>query len=324
VEVFNRNLENMSAIFGINSTVTACDAHPGSSATAGSMAGTILIQHHHAHALSVMAEHGLTAEAVAVVLDGTGYGTDGGLWGGEFLVANPYGFRRAGHFNYIALPGGAQAVREPRRMAIVCIAGAFGGEARQVLDALGFTERHGGRFIDAILQIIPIREFSPPSSSAGRLFDAVSSILALTDINTYEGQAPMELESIVSPGVGEAYPYGISDGAIVDFSATIRAVVSDVLEGAGKGRIAAMFHNTVAAAISDMAMRLSDTLGLRDVLLSGGVFQNAYLLTNTVRRLKAGGLNVYTNVKVPCNDGGISLGQAYGARLMAKGHFETK
>ncbi len=320
VEIFNRNLNNISAIFGITPAIVACDAHPGYAA--GAMAiernahETIFIQHHHAHALSVMAEHGLSGDAVAVILDGTGYGADGNTWGGEFLVTNPCGFTRAGHFKYMPMPGGDKAAGEPRRMAVAYIADAFGDRARHVLNTLGFIERHGEEFIDTILRIIPIRELSPLGSSAGRLFDAVSSITASADINTYEGQAPMELESIVLPWVGESYPYGILDGAIVDFSATIKAIVSDVIDGVDKGRTAAMFHNTVVAAVSEMTMRICDTTGLKDVLLSGGTFQNAYLLDNTISRLKTLGLNVYTNEKVPCNDGGISLGQAYGARRL--------
>ncbi|WP_420265746.1 carbamoyltransferase HypF [Candidatus Magnetominusculus dajiuhuensis] len=322
MEFFNRNLKNMSEIFGINPAIAACDAHPGyithAMAKEGGAGRPILIQHHHAHALSVMAEHQLTADAVAVVLDGTGYGADGNIWGGEFLIANPYGFKRAGHFRYMPLPGGDRAAKEPRRMAVAYVADAFGDGALEVLEAIGYTARHGGEFIDAILKIIPIREFSPLSSGAGRLFDAVSSILAIVDINTYEGQAAMELEAIISPEVSASYPYRISDGGIVDFSGAIEAVVSDVVEGIGRGWVAACFHNTVINAIIDLAMRISNSAGLRDVILSGGVFQNAYLLDNTIRRLKALGLNVYTNEKVPCNDGGISLGQAYAARFMAK------
>ncbi|MBF0555781.1 MAG: carbamoyltransferase HypF, partial [Nitrospirae bacterium] len=291
MEFFNRNLKNMSSIFGINPAIAVCDAHHGyqtnAMATEGGTGQPILIQHHHAHALSVMAEHRLTGDALAVVLDGTGYGTDGSMWGGEVLIANPYGFTRAGHFKYMPLPGGEKAAKEPRRMAVAYVADAFGHGARDALKAIGYTARHGEEFVDAILKIIPIREFSPLSSSAGRLFDAVSSILALVDINTYEGQAPMELEAIISSGVGGSYPYDISDGAVVDFSAAIRAVVSDVIGGVDRGKIAAIFHNTVINAVIDLALRISNTSGLRDIILSGGVFQNAYLLDNTVRRLKA-------------------------------------
>ncbi|MBF0459404.1 MAG: carbamoyltransferase HypF [Nitrospirae bacterium] len=325
IEFFNRNLKTMSSIFGITPTIAACDAHPGYVTRAmtaeGNAAEIILIQHHHAHALSVMAEHGLTGEAIAVVLDGTGYGADGSVWGGEFLVAGMDGFKREGHLKYVPLPGGEMAVKEPRRMAVSYVVDAFEDEAKDALTSLGFIGRHGEEFIDSIIRIIPLREFSPLTSSAGRLFDAVSSILGLAHINTYEGQAPMELESIITPGVSGSYPFAISDDGIVDFSLAIRAVVSDVTKGVDRGTVAAIFHNTVVAAVVDIVMRLSDTLGLRDILLSGGVFQNAYLLNNTISRLRELGLNVFTNERVPCNDGGISLGQAYGARFMAEGRL---
>jgi len=278
------------------------------------------IQHHYAHVASVMAENGLKRKVIGVAFDGTGYGTDGNLWGSEFLIADLDGFKRAGHFKYIPLPGGETAIREPWRIALSYIRCFTGDEVMDYLKSLGFVEKYGKEKIKSILGIMDNREFSPLSSGAGRLFDAVSAMLGICDINTFEGEAAMALESCVIDDIEDDYAVdiGLKDKIEIDFCLTLFRLTQDLIKGTGRDIIATKFHNTIVAIIANVVQRLSAVHKLHDVVLSGGVFQNMYLLKNTIDRLKSIGMNVYTNEKVPANDAGISLGQAYIARERMK------
>jgi hydrogenase maturation protein HypF len=279
------------------------------------------IQHHYAHIGSVMAEHGLKGKVIGVALDGSGYGTDGTLWGGEFLIADTHGFRRAGHLKQVPLPGGEMAVREPWRVALSYLKEAYGtGEVMPRLGPTGFLEKFGRKKIDDILRIADIGKFSPRSSGAGRLFDAVSAIMGVCDLNTFEGEASMALESLAGKDVDDAYPVDIHfrDTIEVDFSYAMHAIVDDLHRNAERHVMAAKFHNAVAEAVIRVVLKLSLMNNIRMVALSGGVFQNLYLEERVVGGLKAEGLAVYLNEQVPCNDAGVSLGQAYLAREMSK------
>jgi hydrogenase maturation protein HypF len=279
------------------------------------------IQHHYAHIGSVMAEHGLAGPIIGVAFDGTGYGTDGNLWGGEFLIADVNGVERAGQFKYIPLPGGEAAIREPWKTAVSCLVDAAGDKSRELLETAGFLRRYGEKAVKQVVTIARSREFSPLASGAGRLFDAVSALLGVCDRNTFEGEAAMALEFIVEGGIDDEYPveFKMENGyTVVDFSPAVLGIMYDLSGAVAKGVSAAKFHNTMASVIRVMARGLQERFGIRDVALSGGTFQNQYLMNRAVRLLSSDGMQVYTNQKAPCNDGGISLGQAYLVRERLK------
>ena len=261
-----------------------------------------------------MAEHGLTQKIIGVAFDGTGYGTDGNLWGAEFLIADIEGFERVGQFQYIPLPGGEAAIREPWKTAVSCIGTAAGAAAWDYLDQIGFVRKYGKDTLEKVMTIARSQELSPLASGAGRLFDAVSALLNICDRNTFEGEAAMALESFTREGIDETYEValtGENSYSMVDFAPAIIGIIGDLRRVVPKEIISTKFHNTVAAVILKMVRRLRTNHGLNEVALSGGTFQNLYLLNRTIRLLVSDGVKVFTNQKVPCNDGGISLGQAY-------------
>jgi hydrogenase maturation protein HypF len=314
---FEETLDNLKAVYRAAPVALAHDLHPGYLSTQWALKQKGIkklgVQHHHAHIASVIAEHGLTGKVIGVAMDGTGYGTDGTLWGGEFLIGDALEFTRAAHLRAVPLPGGEQAVREPWRTAISYVREAAGGEALQYLNDIGFIERYGEEKVSAILKLAGLEEFSPLSSGAGRLFDAVSALLGTAEENTFEGEAAMALEAAAVEGESGDYPLDITfkDPMEVDFTYPIIGIINDLRGGVDKGVIAARFHNTVITAVLRVVQKLSQLSGLSDIALSGGVFQNDYLLTKLEAALRALGYNVYSNEAVPLNDGGISLGQAY-------------
>ncbi|HYA31964.1 MAG TPA: carbamoyltransferase HypF [Thermodesulfovibrionales bacterium] len=333
LKFFEESLENLKSVYRVEPVAIAHDMHPGYLSTQwalkegakGKGKGVKVqgIQHHYAHIGSVMAEHGLSGKVIGVSFDGTGYGTDGNLWGGEFLVADIKSFERVGHFRYIPLPGGEAAIKEPWRSAVSYMADATGDEAFSYLKSLGFVERYGADLIDRILRLANIREFSPLSSGAGRLFDAVSALLGLCDRNTFEGEAAIALESLVMDGIEEEYPFeiirGVSEkGISIDFSHAILRMCEDLFHSADRRIISTRFHNTVSSVIIRMAEALSETFALESIILSGGTFQNVYLLERAANGLHMAGMKVFVNEQVPCNDAGISLGQAYLCRERLK------
>ncbi len=328
VKFFEESLANIKAVYRANPIAIAHDLHPGYLSTrwamdhvarvressAGQAIGTYAIQHHYAHIGSVMAEHGLSRKIIGVAFDGTGYGTDGNLWGGEFLVADIDGFERAGQFKYIPLPGGEAAIREPWRTAVSYVIESAGKDALDYLEKIEFKQRHGKSPIEQVIKVARSRELSPLASGAGRLFDAVSALLGLCSANTFEGEAAMVLEAHVVGDVDDRYPVESTKEngyTVVDFSRTIIGIIEDKIKGQNSKFIATKFHNTVATVIESIVAALSSEQGITDVALSGGTFQNLYLLNRTERLLSEKGMNVFTNHKMPSNDGGISLGQAY-------------
>jgi len=328
VQFFEETLRNLGDVYRVVPELVAYDLHPRylSSSWAqeyGKKNGIPLIgiQHHYAHIGSVMAEHGLSGKVVGVAFDGTGYGTDGTLWGGEFLIAHSRGFRRAGHLKCIPLPGGEAAVREPWRVAVSYLRDAFGTkDFLRHIEPTGLCDRIGSKAIEDVLKITENEVFSPYSSGAGRLFDAVSSIMGACDLNTFEGEASMALESLALKDVDEEYPVDIhfGDDIEVDFSYGMLSIVEDLRRGTDRRVMAAKFHNTVASAIIRIVIKLALMNNIRMIALSGGVFQNLYLAEKVVGGLQAEDFAVYLNEQVPCNDAGIALGQAYLAREMMK------
>jgi hydrogenase maturation protein HypF len=252
------------------------------------------VQHHHAHIASCMAENGLTGEVIGVAMDGTGYGLDGAIWGGEFLVASFAEFTRRAHLRYVPLAGGDAAVREPWRSAL----GYAGAEEH-------LAGVPPGR-LRAVRRMIETGTNTVMTSSCGRLFDAVAALIGLrTEVN-FEGQAAIELEAIVDPSCEERYDFEIA-GEDLDFRPMMQRIVK---EEAPPSVVAARFHNTLAEAIHEMCRRMRRESRLNRVCLSGGTFQNMRLLTLTARALRASGFELYLHRKVPPNDGGIALGQA--------------
>jgi hydrogenase maturation protein HypF len=255
-----------------------------------------------------MAEHRLTGPVIGVAFDGTGYGTDGRIWGGEFLVADYAGFRRAAHWGYVPMPGGDRAVREPFRMALAHLHQACGEwdpslpPVREAVDA----ERR------AIRWQIEREVNAPLTSSVGRLFDAVASILGVRHRVRYEAQAAIELEALADPSATTPYPVVITGGdpAVIDAAPVVRGVVDDMRAGTPAPVVAGRFHATMAAAILTGCRRIRRATGLSRVVLSGGVFQNVTLVGEAVRALGRAGFEVFTHHLVPPNDGGIALGQA--------------
>jgi len=303
--------------------VVAHDLHPGyrSTAYAQALAGVerIAVQHHHAHIASCLADNGLDARVIGVAWDGTGYGVDGHVWGGEFLVADLGGFERVGHLQEMPLPGGEAAIRQPWRMAAAFLRYAY-GDAMERLD-LDFVRRLDRAAWRLLSRAVEHGLNSPLTSSAGRLFDAVASLLGMRDTVAYEAQAAMEMEALAEPEADRAYParLGDTDGRIVVRTADlVGGVVEDLLAGTRPERIASRFHAALAEVITQVCARIRERTGLARVALSGGVFQNMRLLRTAVARLEQEGFVVYTHHQVPPNDGGLALGQAaVAARLVA-------
>ncbi len=332
MEFFRETLENLRNTFRSTPRIIAHDMHPDYLSTRfaveyakgnGIPAEKVVpIQHHHAHIVSCMAEHGLRDRVIGVALDGTGFGSDGSIWGGEFFIADRRGFTREAHLEYLPLPGGDRAVREPWRMALSYLLHAYGDKARE--EAAEFFERFPLKEVEAVTKMIKGGVNGPLTSSMGRLFDAVSSIIGVRDRITYEAEAAIELEAIAEYDTKESvrpYPFGMTGGSpiVVDARPLIRAVVDDMKHGIGAGVISGRFHAAIAEIVSTAALKISASSGLTDAVLSGGVFQNRLLSGLTEKKLAKDGFRVYRHEKVPANDGGISLGQAAAAWEMVKG-----
>jgi hydrogenase maturation protein HypF len=254
---------------------------------------TLAVQHHHAHLAACLAEHGRAGPAAGAIYDGTGYGTDGTVWGGEILLGGLREFDRIGHLWPVRLPGGEAAIREPWRMACAWLAAA------------GIATPLPGADPDRWAQVARLAESglaSPVTSSVGRLCDAVGAMCGIRPTVTYEGQAAIELEAAADPREGGAYPLG----ADLDARPTIAAIADDLARGAPVATISARFPNALADATAAALVAADTPLAV----LSGGVFQNELLLARTTRALKAAGVEVLTPRRLPANDGGISYGQA--------------
>ncbi|MBL7070928.1 MAG: carbamoyltransferase HypF [Candidatus Omnitrophica bacterium] len=269
------------------------------------------VQHHHAHIAACMAENGLQNKVIGVAFDGTGYGLDGNIWGGEFMIADYGGFERKAHLAYVPMPGGDKAVLEPMRMALSYIYKAYGRGIGNL--SSGVLRRMGKARRSLLLKIIDKGLNSPLTSSAGRLFDAVSSLIGIRDRISFEGEAAIELEKIAVSAVGGIYGFKIEKRGkehILDFSPMIKMIISDLNNKKRPGLISRKFHNTVAEAIKDTALKLRDKTKLKYVVLSGGVFQNKILSYEARVRLERAHFSVYTHSKTSCADSGLPIGQA--------------
>ena len=308
---FTEGIGHFGRLFGIEPEVVAYDLHPEYLSTKYALdldIDSCGVQHHHAHIASCLADNGHQGPVIGVAFDGTGYGTDGTLWGGEFLIADLAGFERAGHLEPVPMPGGAAAIRQPWRMAAAYLRTAFPGGPPAGLDVVRRNERSWS----AIVSMAGKGVNSPVSSSAGRLFDAVAALLSVRDTINYEGQAAVELEQLADPGETGSYRAAISDGPPfrIQGASLVRAVTAELTEGTSAPLIAARFHNGIAALIEEGCVLARERHGLGTVALSGGVFQNLLVTERATARLEARGFRVLLHSRVPCNDGGISLGQA--------------
>jgi len=323
MEHFENSLALYKKLFRIEPEIVAYDLHPEYLATkyalelGGQSNGVTLVpvQHHHAHIVSCMADNEVEPPVIGVALDGTGYGSDGRIWGGEFLVADYKGFKRMGHLEYLPLPGGDVAIRRPYRTAIGYVSELLGEGS--ITSELAFLKQADAAEIGLIQRQIQAGLNSPLTSSMGRLFDAVSALLGIRGEIDYEGQAAVELEMIAYDDSGkvgnEGYPYAIiePDGVrIVQLKGLLSAIVEDLRQGVSRATISAKFHNTVAQMVCEMCHLIAESTGIKQVALSGGVFQNRLLVRKVVPLLESAGFSVLTHKQVPCNDGGISLGQA--------------
>ena len=314
---FGEGIAHLQRLFDVAPEAVAYDLHPDYLATKYALDQDIPhkigVQHHHAHVASVLAEHGLAGPVIGVAADGTGYGTDGAIWGCEVMVADLLGFDRRLHLQYVPLPGGEQAVREPWRMALVYLQQAYGEDFLQL--PIPFVEQLDYRRWRPLPQMIRRGINSPRTSSLGRLFDAVAALLGLRGEVVYEGQAAIELEMAAQADT-HVYPFSIHDAvratepATLDVTPLIRAIVEDLTRGLPAPRIAGRFHRSVAEMLAAACLRAREGTGLSTVALSGGVFQNRLLLEQLITRLEELAFHVYVNRLVPPNDGGLSLGQA--------------
>lgn len=299
--------------------LAACDLHPDYHSTrAAERLGLplIAVQHHVAHIAACMAEHGLTPPVLGVAWDGTGHGPDGTVWGGEFIRIDESGWRRVGCLRPFRLPGGEAAVREPRRSALGLLFAACGRDAF-VMDDLPPVAAFTPAERITIAAMLDRGVNAPVTTSAGRLFDGVAALIDLRQLASYEGQAAAELEWKASSGDLGAYDFPLNDGAgdaplQVDWEPALHTILADLRAGADASAISAAFHNGLALAIATVAARI----GEENVVLSGGCLQNALLTEATVTALRAAGLVPWWHERVPANDGGLALGQAWWAARM--------
>ncbi len=311
-QYYTDSIQYYKTLFNIKPQVVAYDLHPEYLATKYAKElplPQLGVQHHHAHIVSVMAEHGLTEPVIGVAFDGTGYGPDGAIWGGEFLVADYCDFRRVAYCRYLPLPGGDQAIKQPWRMA-ACILSMMYGEQLVSLP-IPFVRSLPPEW-PAMVKAAERRINTPLTSSAGRLFDAAAALLSIRGSIHYEGQAAVELELAAAGRKGSLLPFTVTTGAEqqLDFLPTFAAMNELLQRGGDPADIAASFHNTVAAAIVATVRQIKKETALRKVALSGGVFQNLRLLAAVEEQLKMQQFEVYRHCRVPTNDGGLALGQA--------------
>jgi hydrogenase maturation protein HypF len=307
-------------MYDLHPEAVACDLHPDYVSTqfaARSGLPVVAVQHHYAHVLSCMAENGLSGGVLGVSWDGTGFGTDGTVWGGEFLEVTESSFRRFAHLRTFRLPGGDKAVREPRRTALGLLHERF-GDAAFAMNHLPPVQAFSPQELAVLRRMLQQGVNSPRTSSAGRLFDAIASLVGLRQAARFEGQAAMDLEFVLAPTpTDESFPFALdappAGGApsplVVDWGPLLDGILADVAAGVPPAPVAAKYHHTLVEMIVAVVRRA----GQDRVVLTGGCFQNRYLLERAVLRLRAEGFCPYWHRQIPPNDGGIAPGQILAA-----------
>lgn len=329
LKFFELTVDHLERILDITPGIAAYDLHPDYLSTRYALELTevekIGVQHHHAHIVSCLAENKQDGPVIGLSFDGTGYGTDGHIWGGEILVATAAEFQRAAHLAYIPMPGSAAAIREPWRMAVSYLNDAFAENFQEL--GLPAIESKDHTQVKTILEMTRKGFNSPLTSSLGRLFDGVAAIIGLRDRVAFEGQAAMELEMIAKGEPDSVYGYDWEGNAPpyrIAVAPLVRGVAGDVRRGVPPGVISARFHATLIAMFTELTRKIAREYGIRRVALSGGVFQNSLLLDGMIRSLSAENFEVITHTRVPANDGGIALGQAVAAAAMIGENQTTK
>jgi hydrogenase maturation protein HypF len=326
-DFFRLTVQHLKRILGIAPRIMAHDLHPDYLSTRYAVEQdtipTVAVQHHHAHIVSCLAENRVDGPVIGLAFDGTGLGSDGHIWGGEVLISEAHRFERVAHLAYVPMPGGEAAIREPWRMALSHLHHSFGADTDGLdLPLSRQTDPEHRRFV---LEMAAKRVNAPLTSSLGRLFDAVAALAGLRPRVSFEGQAAMELEMAADPeppAVLYAHGWDTQNGvSVIQTAPLIRGVVADLEAGRTAGYVSARFHATLVRLFADLCGQLRRDTGLDRVALSGGVFQNVMLLAGLKHALEEGGFHVYTHALVPCNDGGIALGQAVAAARMADPHM---
>ena len=313
---FGEAVEHLEKILEIQPKIIAHDLHPDYFSTKWALAQKgvqfVGVQHHHAHIASCMAENHLDGQVIGIALDGTGYGTDGRIWGGEVLVASYAEFERAAHFEYVPLPGGSAAIREPWRMAVSYLAQHFGNEFLNF--SVPFVQQLDPQKTKLLLQMLKSGVNSPLTSSCGRLFDAVAALIGIRQQVNYEAQAAIELEMAIGAcDDAQAYPFELKtrDNCwTIGTRPLFEAIISDLRGDMPTEVISQRFHNGLVEILTLVTTQVREKTGLQRICLSGGTFQNMYLAAKLQMRLLTAGFQVFTHHEVPAGDGGLSLGQA--------------
>ena len=317
-KVFQNTINSFKKLYDFTSQVTACDLHPDYLSTKHAFKESkniVQVQHHHAHILSCMAENELDYPVLGIAWDGTGFGLDKTLWGSEFLLVKRNDFKRIAYFSHFRLPGGEKAIKEPRRIALGLLYDVFGDKLFE-MDNLNTIKAFPKGETKLLKQMLKKNINCVLTSSIGRLFDAVSSILDLRQFTNFEGQAPMELEFIINDfETDDFYSFETinnkdNEPRIVIWSKMIREIIKDMELKVSLSEISAKYHNTLVEIIIDFAKKVN----LKKIVLSGGCFQNKYLTERSVFRLQQEGFKPYWHQRIPPNDGGISLGQVIAAK----------
>jgi hydrogenase maturation protein HypF len=325
---FEEVVEHFQCILEVRPQVIAHDLHPDYFSTKWALEREgiehIPVQHHHAHVAACMAENHLDGQVIGMALDGTGYGTDGAIWGGEILLADYANFERAAHFEYVPLPGGAAAIHEPWRVAVSYLAKHYGTDVNAL--KLPFLDEIDPRKLHVVLMMAQREVHSPRSSSCGRLFDAVAALVGLRTKVNYEAQAAIELEMAAHDSRDEgAYPFGViptNSGWQIGTRALFDWLVADIGKGISVPDMSRRFHNGLVAVLLELAEKIREQHELSRVCLSGGCFQNVLLFESLLAALRKEKFDVYFHTEVPAGDGGISLGQALVAAHLLKANVE--
>jgi hydrogenase maturation protein HypF len=312
LQFFEETLRNLQSVHQITPRLIAHDLHPDYLTTRWALARPepkLAIQHHHAHVASCMAENSVEEPVIGVAFDGTGFGSDGQIWGGEFLLCDYRGFERCAHLRYAALPGGDRAARQGWRMAASCLHDALGPDYRRLdLPCWQATSASNWKLIDKLIARPAIQ-----TSSCGRLFDAVSAICGISLESGYEGESAMLLEAAADSHGDGTYKFGLNAVDLpwtIDTRPMLTQVARDISSGRSPGAVSRAFHDSVALMIESVCRKLRERNGVERVCLSGGTFQNVTLLKTSTDLLRANGFRVFLHSRVPPNDGGLSLGQA--------------
>ena len=312
-EFYTESYNLYKKLFRFKPKTIVCDLHPDYLSskfaeklkTGNPKIKLIKVQHHHAHVASCMAENGLDEKVIGISFDGVGLGDDGNIWGGEFFINDLANYERFTHFEYIKVAGGDMVSKEPWRSAVSYLYHYFGEDIFKELNF--FTEKIGADKLKMYLQILKSDFNTYNTSSTGRLFDAIASLTGVINKAAYHAEAPMRLESVISENIAESYNYTINE--VISFKETFSGIISDLKNNIETSIISAKFHNTIIELIVKVSKKMKQKTGINKVVLSGGTFQNKYLLSNIENKLSENNFQVYTSSQIPSNDGGIALGQ---------------